>query len=281
MEEPKPWHRLFGLSLVDFFRGQPVEVELEKDLSLKQQMLDVVVVRKGTAPLDCSLPDGFDELAAHNLITFKSYQEALDGWALNELVGHYVNYRKQASPSMQELLPETDFKLFAVSVRQPQALARQTTLTPVQPGVYEVRHYTGVVRLIVVHELPQHENNALLHLFSARIDLLNYGATHYRQRSEETSTVLLQLFNRYHLEAVPMSDALQQFAKETIADLLRDLPIEERLKGVPPERLLPHLGGLSADELLAGLSPELRAALTQRIKEQTTPPISGPQSANG
>src|SRR5439155_21680647 len=118
---------------------------------------------KGAAPLHCRLPDGFEDLAAHNLVTFKSYQEALDGWTLNELVGHYVNYRKQASPSMQELLPETDFRLFAVSVRFPQTLVRQTALTPVQSGVYEVRHFTGLLRLVVVHELPQQENNALLH----------------------------------------------------------------------------------------------------------------------
>src|SRR5688572_12734211 len=93
MSEPVSWHRLFGLSLIDFFRGTPVEVKLEEDLSLKQQRLDVVILRKVAVPLTLRLPDGFEELAAHNLITFKSYQEALDGWALNELVGHYVNYR--------------------------------------------------------------------------------------------------------------------------------------------------------------------------------------------
>ena len=158
MSEPRPWHRLFGLSLVDFFRGMPVTVELEKDLSLKQQMLDVVLIRKGSEPLSDRLPDGFEELAPHNLINFKSYQEALDGWALNELIGHYVNYRKQSSPSMQELLPETDFRLFAISVRYPQSLARHTVLTPVQPGVYEARHFSGTRRLIVVHELPQEEH---------------------------------------------------------------------------------------------------------------------------
>ena len=58
MNEPTPWHRLFGLSLVDFFRGTPVSVELEKDLSLKQQLLDVVLIHKGDAPLSCRLPDG-------------------------------------------------------------------------------------------------------------------------------------------------------------------------------------------------------------------------------
>jgi hypothetical protein len=108
---------------MDFFRGMPVTVEFEKDLSLKQQLLDLILIRKGTEPLKCRLPDGFEALAAHNLVSFKSYQEALDGWALSELIGHYVNYRKQVSPSMQELLPETDFRLFAVSVREPRSSA--------------------------------------------------------------------------------------------------------------------------------------------------------------
>src|SRR5205085_9987064 len=125
----------------------------------KQQRLDVVVLRREAAPLPCRLPDGFEPLAAHNLITFKSYQEALDGWALNELIGHYVNYRKQVSPSMQNLLPEANFRLFAVCVRFPQALARQAALERVQSGVYEAPHFTGAIRLIVVHELPQQEHN--------------------------------------------------------------------------------------------------------------------------
>lgn len=123
MSEPLSWHRLFGLSLVDRFRGTAVNVELEKDLSLKQQLLDVVLLRKAPGPLPFRLPDGFDDLAPHNLVSFKSYQEALDGWALNELMGHYVNYRKQVSPTMQVLLPETEFRLLAVSVRSPQGLS--------------------------------------------------------------------------------------------------------------------------------------------------------------
>jgi hypothetical protein len=278
MSEARPWHRLFGLSLVDFFRGMPVTVELEKDLSLKQQLLDVVLVRKEPGPLPCRLPDGFEELASHNLVSFKSYQEALDGWSLNELVGHYVNYRKQVSPSMQELLPEADFRLFAVCVRFPQVLARQTALTRVQPGVYESRHFTGVLRLVVVHELPRQEHNALLHLFSAQADLLRYGAEHYRLRSEETSTLLLQLFQRYRLEAALMPDALEQFAEETIEELLKNLPAERRLKGLSAEKRLEGLSaekrleGLSADDLLAALTPEARAALVDRLKESGSLP---------
>lgn len=264
MSESRDWHRLFGLSLLDYFRGTAVTVEMEKYLSLKLQLLDVVVVHKGAGPLTCPLPDGFEPLAAHNLITFKSYQEALDGWALNELVGHYVNYRKQAGPSMQELPPESDFCLFAVCVRSPLGLARQTMLTQVQPGVYEVRHFTGVIRIIVVHELPQQEPNALLHLFSARLDLLQYGREHYRQKSSETSTLLLQLFEQYRLEAKLMPDLLEEFAQTTIDVLLKRLPLQKRLEGLSA---VERLQGMSMDELLAALPPEERAALAQKLKE--------------
>src|SRR5438094_531822 len=116
MDEPRPWHRLFGLSWADFFRGLPVTVEVEKDLSAKRQLLDVVLIRKDPGPLPCRLPDGFEELAAYNLVSFKSHQERLAAWTLEELVGHYVNLRKQVSPSMAEadLLPPADFRLFAV-----------------------------------------------------------------------------------------------------------------------------------------------------------------------
>jgi hypothetical protein len=230
-------------------------------------------------------------------VSFKSYQEALDGWALNELVGHYVNYRKQVSPSMQELLPETEFRLFAVSVRFPQQLAQHVELQPVQPGVYEVRHFTGRLRVVVVHQLPQQEHNAMLHLFSARADLLQYGAAHYRTRSAETSTLLRQLFDRYRLEISFMpsilerlehdaelfqkmipEEVLKQMTQETIEQLLKDLPVEERLKALSPEELRKRLSlrerleGLSADELLGALSPELREALKRRLESGKNEP---------
>src|SRR5712691_11800767 len=122
------WHRLFGLLLTDFFTGSPFVVELEKDLSVKKQLLDVVILRRGKGRFATRLPDGLDNLATHNLITFKSHQEALDDWALKELTGHYVNYRKQMSPSLEKLLPEADIHLYAVSSRFPHNLANSTEL---------------------------------------------------------------------------------------------------------------------------------------------------------
>lgn len=265
MDAQQPWHRLFGLSWMDFFRGLPVIVEMEKDLSLKQQRLDLVIIRKEAAVLPRRLPDGFEDLAAHNLVTFKSYQETLDGWALNELIGHYVNYRKQVSPSLNELLPEMDFQLFAVSVRFPQGLARQVELRPVREGVYEARHFTGNLRVVVVHELPQEEHNAMLHLFSARAELLRYGAAHYRPHSAETSTLLHQLFERYRLEGPLMPDALEQLYRETIDEILGKMSPEELRKRLPPEE---RLKGLSVEDLLAALTPEMRQALARLLQNK-------------
>ena len=96
----RQWHRLFGITLTDLFRDTPWQVELEKELALQSQLLDVVIIEQTAArtPAAVELPDGLDGLRAHNLLTYKSHHEALDGWALDELIGHYVNYRKLTSP---------------------------------------------------------------------------------------------------------------------------------------------------------------------------------------
>jgi hypothetical protein len=262
---------LFGLTWIDFFQGTAIGVETEIDLSLKQQFIDLVLIRKGAGPIPRPLPDGFEDLAAHNLLTFKSHQEALDGWALCELVGHFVNYRKQTSPSLQDLLPETDFRLFAVCARYPQNLAQQVALTSLREGVYEVRLVTLPIRLIVVHQLPQEEHNAMLHLFSAREELLRYGKEHYRPRSQETSTLLYELFKVYS-EDPNMPDLLHEFVRQSIDKLLKSLPAEERLKGLPAEE---RLKGLSAEEIVRALPAETLEALARHL--QANGPSSKPQ----
>ncbi len=271
MSEIRPLHRLFGLSWIDFFQGTSIEVETELDLSMKMQFLDLVLIRKGTEPLPRLLPDGFEVLVAHNLITFKSHQEALDAWSLWELIGHFVNYRKQIGPSLQALLPLEDFRLFAVCARFPHSLARQVELEPVRDGVYEVRGLALRIRIIVVNQLPLQDHNAMLHLFSAREELLRFGRDRYRPHARETSTLLYELFKAYR-EEPDMPDKLQEFVRQSIKDLLDTLPAEERLKGLPAEELrkrLPveeRLKGLSAEDVLHGLSSETLEALRRCLK---------------
>ena len=47
-------------------------MELEKDLSVKRQFVDVIIIEQQTGDPPEDLPDGLDNLAPHNLLTYKS-----------------------------------------------------------------------------------------------------------------------------------------------------------------------------------------------------------------
>jgi len=270
MPELQPLHRLFGLSWMDFFQGTDVDVQMELDLSLKQQFLDVVLIRKGPGPMPRPMPDGFDDLAGHNLITFKSHHEALDEWALCELIGHYVNYRKQASPSLQDLLAADEFRLLSVCARFPQRLAQRVELKALGTGAYEAQGFALRIRIIVANQLAETDNNAMLHLFSAREELLRFAQEHYRPHSRDTSTLLYNLLNAYTEEG-DMPDKLKEFVRQSLDEILAKMPPEERVKGLPAED---RLKGLTADEVVRALSPELREAVARQLKAAGTPPAS-------
>ena len=58
------WHHLFGLTMTDYFAGSVYSVEVEKDLSLKKQSLDVLIVELGDGDPISELPDGLESSAA-------------------------------------------------------------------------------------------------------------------------------------------------------------------------------------------------------------------------
>jgi hypothetical protein len=293
-EALRDWHRLFGLLLTDFFTGSPFVVEVERDLSVQQQLLDVLIVRRGRGRFVGRLPDGLEGLRPHNLMTFKSHHEALDSWAIKELVGADVAYRKLVSSSPSELLPEDQFGLYAVAARFPHNLSGQVPWQKVQPGVYDCRWGTDTIRVVVAGELPREPHNAALHLFSASPDLVDFGRSSYQRHSENTSALLRQLLERFQEEGVAMTftmeDFQRQYAREHFAKLtpeeqrealerlspeqrrevLQALPPEERLAGLSPEA---RLAGLSPEARLAGLSDEeVRQLLDQRAASRAAQP---------
>ena len=267
----RDWHRLFGLLLTDFFSSSPFVVEVERDLSVQQQLLDVVIVRRGRGRFAGRLPDGLKKLRPHNLLTFKSHHEALDGWAMKELVGADVAYRKLVSPSPSELLAEDQFGLYAVTARFPHNLSGQVPWQPRQTGVYDCRWGTDTIRVVVAGELPREAHNAPLHLFSASPDLVGFGQVAYRRRSEDTSALLGQLFERLRGEGFAMSFTMEDFQRQYVKEhfpqlapeerqeLLQSLPPEERrelLQSLPPEEQEDVLQSLPPEKRLAGLSAE-------------------------
>jgi hypothetical protein len=278
----RDWHRLFGLLLTDFFTGSPFTVEVERDLSQQQQFLDVVIVRRGPGEFIGRLPDGLGDLAEHNLISFKSHREALDAWAMKELVGHYVAYRKLVSLSPSRLRPEDQFRLYAVCARFPHNLSGQVSWQERQAGVYDCVWGTDQMRVVVAGELPRQAHNAPLHLFSASPELVDFGGGAYRRRSKDTSELLRQLFEGWQKEGFSMSFTMEDFRREVAKknfakltpeerhELLESLPAEERLAGLPAEE---RLAGLPAEERLAGLSAEqIRQYLDQLIAGRPTKP---------
>jgi hypothetical protein len=262
-EALRDWHRLFGLLLTDFFTGSPFVVEVERDLSQQQQLLDVVIVRRRRGRFTGALPDGLDDLAEHNLITFKSLREALDDWAIRELLGFYVAYRKLVSPSPSDLLPEDRFRLYAVCARFPHNLAGQVPWQEQQAGVYDCQWGLDTIRVIVAGQLAREAHNAPLHLFSASPELIGFGQGAYRRRSEETSLLLRQLFERFQAEGFAMSYTMEDFKRDYIKEHFGLLTPEEKrqaLERLSPEDLREVLQALPPEERLAGLSPEARLA---------------------
>ena len=142
-----------------------------------------------------------------------------------------------------------------------------------QAGVYECRRGTDVIRVVVLGELPQTGNNAPLHLLSANPELVEFGASHYEQRSPNTSTLIHQLFEGFKREGIAMPYTMQDFrhdfAKEHIREMLDALSPEERrgvFSDVPPE------------DRLAGLSPE---EIEKYLKRRKQDPRPGKRKKNG
>ena len=131
------WHRILGMALTQYLAGTGWKVDVEVDLSLQQQRLDTVILRRSQNAPEPQWPDGFGTPANYNLLTFKALQDPLNPWALKELAAHGVSYRKWISRDLPELLPEEHFRLLAASMRFPRNLAERVALRPQGPGAYE------------------------------------------------------------------------------------------------------------------------------------------------
>ncbi|NOQ36957.1 MAG: hypothetical protein GQ569_13890 [Methylococcaceae bacterium] len=265
------WHRLFGIFLSDYFTDTPYSVELEKDVSVQQQFLDVVILHKEQGEFQGTLPDGLDNLSTHNLLSYKSMRESFDFWAVQELIGHYVSYRKQIS---KPLLAESEFSLYAVSTCYPQKLAKQVTLTELSQGVYQLKEF-GNIRLIVLTQIPKAKHNAVWHLFSHNIDKIKFGINSYHSKIP-ISTIVNVLYEHYQTEELIMPYTLDDFNKEigrkhlhflNVEDVAKEFPIDEYLKHYSTDEVLKQY---SLSERMKGLPKEEVEAYFLQLEQQKT-----------
>ena len=254
------WHRLFGLLLMDYLSDRGFSVELEKDLSLKRQFLDVVIIKQENKEAELSgICDGFDNLAEYNLLSYKSKREALNFWAIEELIGHYVNYRKVVG---KRKIKEEDIRLYAVSTRYPARLLSGVSTKKVVQGVYEIQILSRKIRIIVLSRLPLAQRNAVLAFFSFDSESVKFALENYQWNMNDGSTVINQLLEKYSLEGIAMPYTMEQFQKDYIKahigvldpeEILSKFKTEDRLKGLRAEE---RLKGLRAEEVLSKFKTE-------------------------
>lgn len=237
------WHHLFGLTLADYFWDSDYTVDIEKELPVKQR-IDILIIRKDGGRKIEEFPDGLDNLGEHNLMTYKSLRQPLTGWNINELLGHYVNYRKAVSPK-DTLVPVDKFRLYAVSTREPQKLTSEVSLKLLQKGVYEVRWGIHSIRIIVTSQVPKVPRNALWLLFSALPEKVLFGAGNYKWHLKENEKMLRKLYNFYNKEGAIMSYTYEDFLRDFKKEFIEELTVEERLEGLSPDD---RLRGLSPDD---------------------------------
>jgi hypothetical protein len=117
-------------------------------------------------------------------------------------------------------------------------------------------------------KLPRTVPNAMLHVFSGMPAAVGYRALHYRQRSEQSSTLLDQLVSGYRREGAAMPYTMADFKRDYILEHFPELTEEERRKA---------LQRLSPEERLRDLSPEEIESYLQKLRAQKLAPKRKPR----
>jgi hypothetical protein len=206
----------------------------------------------------------------------------LDDWTLKELTGHYVNYRKHVSGPSGEMLPESSFRLLGVSTRFPQKLVGQVKMEGAGDGVYQVARGTDQIVVIVLNEVPREAHNSFWHLFSGVPANIQYGAAHYRRRTDDASTILNRLFESYQQEGVVMPYTIEDFRRDFTKEHLSLLSPQDLVEGLTPRQIQAlrqqQLGHLSPKERVEGLSLREMQVVFEELRRQIEQSKAGKQT---
>ncbi len=138
-------------------------------------------------------------------------------------------------------------------------------LEPVHQGVYRCERGTDKIRIIVAGQVSREPHNALLHLFSASAEAVDYGAGHYQQRSQEANALLRDLLTNYRGEGIAMSYTMADYRREKVEEYFNEMTPEKQRELV--RRLKSELlRSLTLEERLAGSSVEEIAAYLKKLK---------------
>ncbi len=262
------WHRIFGIGLTDYFLGTSNMVELERDLSAKQQFLDAAILLTGE-PLPLVDPcDGLEDLCPFNLVTYKSGHEPLNADALDELGGYYTGYRKLLDGKMTR----ENTLLLAIATCYPAGLNRTIPLEEIKQGVYLALWGDRFIKIIVPKRTEKVPRNAFWHLHSWEQPLVEYGLTHYKWKSQGYSSILELLDEGYREEGLRMY-TMEDFEKEAEQKVLNRVTPEQLGAAIPADKLavaIPteKLAAMPADKLTKALLQNYSPAEIKRMLDQ-------------
>ncbi|KOR29363.1 hypothetical protein TI03_02480 [Achromatium sp. WMS1] len=180
----KKRHRLMGRVLQWAIPKNLYDVRLEEETSHIAQLLDSLILKRlpqQSLPKDVILPDGLTLDAEISLLTYKSPLESLNLWTIQELIGHYVGYRKiLAAQHPKHTLPDAkQFALYAVTTMFPQELVKQVGPTAWQSttksGVYQLCGFGLEITVIVINEITTAPHNRPWNLLSSQQTTVDYA----------------------------------------------------------------------------------------------------------
>lgn len=165
-----------------------------------------------------------ETLSFHNLITYKSKHEVLNAWALEESIGHYVNYRKVTWMRRTKV---GDIHLYAVSTRRSVSILSQTGAMEIKPGVWDLWILSRKIRILILSELSLVQQNAILAFFSFNEENVDFARNHYQWKRGDGTTVVNQLLEQYSMEGMNMPYTREFISQGSRPDILLE-SISER-----------------------------------------------------
>jgi len=260
------WHNLLGITLTDFYHGTSFRVDLEKEIKYPQYIDIVVVENKQADQLESQLesqPDGLENLAKYNLITYKSLWEPLDSWTIDELISYYVLLRKVTSLESKNLIPVSEFNLIGIATRFPQKLNNFENLEYIKEGVYNIFRGENVITIIVTSQTPKTLKNTIWQMFSGIPEQIIFGLKNYNWKRKDYKYIVSgQLHQKYKSKGLIMPYTEQDFFRDSFNYFISNTSIEDVLKKFSPEEVFKNytpeerLKGLKFEDVFKNYKPE-------------------------
>jgi hypothetical protein len=268
-------HRWFGTVFKEVLTPLGLEVRTEFPVMADPPEADIVIIRKekaGWTPEQLEyLPDGVRESrAGHTIVEFK-YTESLSDDSFCKTGAYRIFYRDHRK------LKEHDVRVFLASSKTPsrKIMEKYGYRPSGRAGVYRSSFpLLNVITLISLNDLADEPHNALCRLFASKkkekaralIRVLQSGIA----ALPETVRLFIVKFGDFVFQrgGADMkeltSEERELFSRVYHNIVIPNLPVEERLKGIPAKE---RLNGLSPEELdeLENCLRELKKARKKKL----------------